>query len=486
MVHLRRVFLCEVPCYNRHLRSDLLGTSMRQSFVPNQKALENPIYRAALHVCSDLQRAGFEAYFVGGSVRDLILRPDWDMVEVDIATSALPADVTKVFPGSFFVGKAFGVALVKKNDIGFEVTTFRKEGQYSDRRHPDSIEPGTLEEDSNRRDFTVNSLYFDPTSQTIVDLHAGLRDLNAKVLRCVGDAEARLHEDSLRIIRLFRFAANFGFELEAKTLAAAVSQSDGVLSLSRERIVKEIVKVLPQKFEAFAALLFKNLPLNHLDAMLANSELQHVHGNTFAPTTHQRVPVVSLCHEALRRSQDTLLARELCWVAFQRWPLEGDDKSTLKLLCYDLSAIFKHFESCPDDDRLHFLPALFLKSVRTAERLLVSDLNASLELFSDVFPKCLQHPFLAKWMSVLAQETVGEFISSRIKTLPMTSEQIGVRVQTAGKALHFIGGWNLWQEAEALSQFFQLAKVEFKNEGLFFTALEKMMSLQKQVAAKRK
>jgi tRNA nucleotidyltransferase/poly(A) polymerase len=164
-----------------------------------------------------LREAGFEAYWVGGCVRDRLL--GHPLKDIDIATSARPAEVGRLFPDSRFVGASFGVTLVRREEWDFEVATFRRDGHYSDGRHPDHVEFGTLEQDALRRDFTVNALYFDPISELVIDRVGGVDDLRAGVLRTVGKPRERFREDALRLLRAVRFAARFGFKHRPRYLA---------------------------------------------------------------------------------------------------------------------------------------------------------------------------------------------------------------------------------------------------------------------------
>ncbi len=210
-----------------------------------------PIFLAAKQVCLTLQKSGYDAYIVGGAVRDLLLNPNKIPKDIDIATSAKPEEVRNLFKNSIFVGQTFGVCLINLMGQHFEVTSFRKEGRYLDKRRPENIQLGTFKDDSNRRDFTINSIYFNPLQQFIIDPHLGMIDLKQKLIRCVGSAEDRLQEDALRILRMIRFAANLNFTLDIVSLTAARNHSAGLLELSKERIILEFQKVKRGKFYIF-------------------------------------------------------------------------------------------------------------------------------------------------------------------------------------------------------------------------------------------
>ena len=165
-------------------------------------------------VLNTLYSAGYEAYLVGGCVRDHLLnRP---VKDYDVATSALPEEVMKLFPRTVETGKSFGVirVLTGEAESGVEVATFRKESGYQDHRHPNRVEYSGVEEDASRRDFTVNALYIDLKSQQILDLHEGIRDLREKIIRAVGDPVQRFKEDALRLLRAIRFAGRLGFRID--------------------------------------------------------------------------------------------------------------------------------------------------------------------------------------------------------------------------------------------------------------------------------
>ncbi len=222
-----------------------------KEFSPYSNVRKSRIFISAKQICSLLQKYGFEAYMVGGAIRDLFIKPNVIPKDLDIATSALPADIKQIFANSRFVGETFGVSLVQHNDIPFEITTFRKEGEYADRRRPSSISKGTFIEDANRRDFTMNCLYYDPVKNNIIDPHNGAHDIKQKIIKCVGNPDLRLHEDSLRIIRMCRFAANLHFEISEECILAGKRQADGLHLLSKERILLEFQKIKLGRFFYF-------------------------------------------------------------------------------------------------------------------------------------------------------------------------------------------------------------------------------------------
>lgn len=194
------------------------------------------------HIIETLQRTGFEAYVVGGCVRDSILgrKPqDWD-----ITTSARPEQVKALFPRTIDTGLRHGTVTVMLQGEGFEVTTYRIDGTYEDSRHPSEVTfTYDLQEDLRRRDLTINAMAYND-AVGLVDLFGGMEDLKAGVVRCVGNAEERFAEDALRILRAIRFSAQLGYDIEEKTTAAIVKLSPTLSRISAERIQVELTKLM--------------------------------------------------------------------------------------------------------------------------------------------------------------------------------------------------------------------------------------------------
>jgi poly(A) polymerase len=194
----------------------------------------------ATWVVRRLKEAGFEAVWAGGCVRDLLLglRP----ADYDVATSARPDQVQKLFPRTVAVGAAFGVILVlgRRNEEGqVQVATFREEGPYSDGRRPDSVRFSSMEADARRRDFTINGMFYDPVEQVLYDFVGGRFDLEAKTIRAIGNPRARFKEDKLRLIRALRFAARLQFRLDPETAQAIRDMAAEIVVVSAERILAE-------------------------------------------------------------------------------------------------------------------------------------------------------------------------------------------------------------------------------------------------------
>lgn len=202
-------------------------------------------FQEALPILEKIKKAGFEAYFVGGSVRDAILgRPIHD---VDIATSSYPQETKSIFPRTVDIGIEHGTVLVLEGKKEYEITTFRTEEEYVDFRRPNQVSfVRSLEEDLKRRDFTVNAFALDEHAH-VIDLFSGLQDLKQKQLRAVGSPFERFNEDALRIMRGFRFAATLNFDIENSTFLAMQKTAHLLKKISVERIFIEFDKLLMAK-----------------------------------------------------------------------------------------------------------------------------------------------------------------------------------------------------------------------------------------------
>lgn len=196
----------------------------------------------AIEVVQRLQDAGFEALFAGGCVRDQLL--GIEPKDYDVATNARPDEIRKLFGVSrtLAIGEAFGVITVigPKSAGQIDVATFRQDDVYSDGRHPDSVRFSTSEQDAQRRDFSINGLFFDPLANRVLDYVGGREDLIARRIRAIGDARARIAEDRLRMLRAVRFASRFEFEMEPETLEAIRESAPKINQVSRERIGNEL------------------------------------------------------------------------------------------------------------------------------------------------------------------------------------------------------------------------------------------------------
>jgi poly(A) polymerase len=208
----------------------------------------NPHKPIAKKIVSRLQDAGYAAFWVGGCVRDFLLGRDAQ--DIDIATSARPEQVEKLFNHTIAVGKKFGVIIVIESEHQFQVATFRSEGDYQDGRRPEKVVFSDAKADAVRRDFTVNALFYDPVSEKTFDWVNGEKDLRAKIIRTIGQPEERFGEDHLRLLRAIRFAAQLDFAIEAKTFAAVKALAPKIKLISAERIRDELIKLFRPPYAA--------------------------------------------------------------------------------------------------------------------------------------------------------------------------------------------------------------------------------------------
>ena len=241
----------------------------------------SPESRAAREVATGvverLARAGHVAYFAGGCVRDELL--GLEPKDYDVATDATPDRVGELFKRTREVGKSFGVMHVYEKGHTLEVATFRAEGGYSDKRRPDHVTFSDAKGDAQRRDFTINALFIDPLDHSegalgkVIDYVEGRKDLEARVVRAVGDPDARLAEDHLRALRAVRFTARLGFHLEEATAAAVTRHASELVGVSRERIGDECRAMLGHPRRAAAVSLMQALKLD--GPVLGESGLGH-------------------------------------------------------------------------------------------------------------------------------------------------------------------------------------------------------------------
>ncbi|HSK46121.1 MAG TPA: CCA tRNA nucleotidyltransferase [Candidatus Binatia bacterium] len=207
----------------------------------------------AIRIALTLREHGYSAYLVGGCVRDLLLKRE--PADYDVATSATPHEVIQLFPQTFAVGAQFGVVLVpvrrdpddERDNFVTEVATFRSDGAYSDGRHPDEVQFSTdARMDVQRRDFTINGLLLAPDTREVLDYVGGRDDLKQGIIRTIGEAHHRFAEDKLRMLRAVRFAARFGYSIEAQTFASIQELAPQIHQVSHERVRDEILKMLTE------------------------------------------------------------------------------------------------------------------------------------------------------------------------------------------------------------------------------------------------
>ena len=260
---------------------------------------------AAIRIIKTLEASGHRALLAGGCVRDALLghQPkDWD-----IATDAAPEIVQSRFEKTVAVGAQFGVVLVRMDDQEFEVAQFREDGAYRDGRHPDSVRPSDDERDAKRRDFTINGMFYDVTASRVLDYVGGIRDLESRIIRAIGEPKLRFCEDHLRMMRAIRFSARLDFALEPVTASAIEANAQLIEKISPERIRDELTTILTQENadSAFAMLDASGLlecVLPEVDAMkgVAQPPEFHPEGDVW---THVRAML------RIKRSESPTL----CW-----------------------------------------------------------------------------------------------------------------------------------------------------------------------------
>jgi putative nucleotidyltransferase with HDIG domain len=265
--------------------------------------------RAARRIVEKLRLQGHEAFFAGGWVRDFLLRRK--PLDVDIATSASPEEVLRIFHHAIPVGAQFGVVRVRMYGRDYDVATFRTEGPYLDGRHPSSVKFSGPEQDAQRRDFTVNGLFYDPIAGRVIDFVQGGADIRKGILRTIGKPQDRFREDKLRMLRAIRFACSLDFKITPETYDAICLFAPSILEVSWERIRDELLKILsgPKPDRALdqmheTGLLAHILP--EVEAMrgVAQPEQFHPEGDVFV---HSRAALALLRHPSPVLALATLL-----------------------------------------------------------------------------------------------------------------------------------------------------------------------------------
>lgn len=296
---------------------------------------------AATRVVRLLQDAGHTAYFAGGCVRDLVMgrAPN----DYDVATSATPEQVSKLFHRTQQVGAKFGVVLVRMQRISIEVATFRTDHDYADGRRPTGVTFSSPEEDANRRDFTINGMFYDPVAREVIDFVGGRKDIAAKVIRAIGEPARRFAEDHLRLLRAIRFAARLGFSIEPETWNAMCRHAADLRRISPERIRMELEGVFSNENRAAAmeqvvssGLLAHLWPGAELLIPLAPAAIQRMRHWTGAATFENAMalviadlPVAEVTRslEALRCSNETIAV--VRWLHAHQRDFDEPSKVTL-------------------------------------------------------------------------------------------------------------------------------------------------------------
>jgi poly(A) polymerase len=216
---------------------------------------------SAIEIIRELRRKGHEAYLVGGCVRDMVM--NIEPADYDIATSARPEEVIRIFPRTEAIGAQFGVVLVIYHGHAYEVATFRSDDAYIDGRRPTSVSFTDAKQDVLRRDFTINGLLYDPLENRVIDYVNGQADIEARVVRAIGDPRARFEEDKLRILRAVRFGARLGYTIHPDTWDAVVAMAPAIHQVSSERIREELLRILTEGQAAAGVRMLEQSGLRH-------------------------------------------------------------------------------------------------------------------------------------------------------------------------------------------------------------------------------
>jgi putative nucleotidyltransferase with HDIG domain len=262
----------------------------------------------AVAIVKRLREEGYESYLAGGCVRDFLLNKTPQ--DYDIATSAKPEDVQRIFPRTIPVGAQFGVVLVVLNGDSFEVASFRFDGPYLDGRRPSQVRYGTLQEDIMRRDFTINGMVYDPIENRVVDLVEGKKDLERRCIRAIGNPRERFEEDRLRVVRAIRFAASLNFAIDSVTFDAIKQSAATITQISWERIGEEITRILTEGgarrgFELLDETGLLKILLPEIEQMkgVEQSPDHHPEGDVFKHTlltlSHLETPTETLAYGCL-------------------------------------------------------------------------------------------------------------------------------------------------------------------------------------------
>ena len=245
--------------------------------------------KVAREIAARLRESGHIAYFAGGCVRDMVrgLTPK----DYDVVTDARPEAVQTLFPRTFAVGAHFGVIIVLEKGFQFEVATFRSDDAYIDGRHPSAVHFSSPEEDAQRRDFTINGMFYDPVAEKLIDFVGGCADIDAKLVRAIGDPARRFAEDRLRMLRAVRFATVLDYQIDKNTWDALVANASSINQISAERIRDELMCIFqsPNRVRGWDLLDGSGLMraiLPELDAMkgVLQPEQFHPEGDVFVHT----------------------------------------------------------------------------------------------------------------------------------------------------------------------------------------------------------
>ncbi|WP_299322505.1 CCA tRNA nucleotidyltransferase [uncultured Gemella sp.] len=306
-------------------------------------------FKGAIDILKIFNQKGYEAYFVGGCVRDYLLGEDFS--DIDITTNALPDEVKKVFRKSIDTGIQHGTVTILVNGDSYEVTTFRTEEDYTNHRSPEKVEfVSNLREDLDRRDFTINAMALDYNGK-LFDYHNGDQDLNSKIIRTVNNPNERFYEDALRMLRAFRFSSKLGFEIENNTLNAIKRNAELIKFVSIERIVNEFKKLLAGKGNLRSLELLIDSKLNsYIPFFDEVDEVQDFLSYSFCQSLYILAKLNNISFEKLRDLK--LSNKEIKKIKeYERINLEFIDNIPLELILYkydkdDIHFIIDYFGYC--------------------------------------------------------------------------------------------------------------------------------------------
>lgn len=319
---------------------------------------------AAKKIVECLAREGYIAYFAGGWVRDLVMQhPSHD---IDIVTSAPIEVIQTLFSKTIPLGVAFGIVVVVMDGHSFEVATFRKEVGYKDGRRPDRIESATPEEDAQRRDFTINGMFYDPLKEILYDYVGGQEDLKKEVIRAIGNPHERFLEDRLRMVRAVRYASRFRFAIDPDTIQAILAHAEDLFpAVAIERIWQELKKMAAfSRLEEGLALLHRFNLLGVIFPVLKETPLDEIEAN-MSKVAHfpKEAPLIAYIYELFPKTslKERLLLVEYLKLSKEerlfteelekwRFPLCQDDYDWVKLYALPNSSICLAIESLHKED----------------------------------------------------------------------------------------------------------------------------------------
>ena len=374
----------------------------------------DPMVSTGVKLMKQIEEFGFEAYIVGGAVRDIAMG-DFDVHDIDIATN-MPIDEIKdkFRTYEYGGGERHGTVIVHMGSFDYELTQFRTEGAYSDKRRPDSVEfVQSFEEDTKRRDFTINSMGID-SNGTFIDYHGGLSDIEHGILRTVGDPRERFDEDALRILRAIRFASRFGFDIDIDTLRAVKYLAHTVTTTSIERIRDELFKTISYGSDKFSCAL----------------ELMDVCG-----LWELIVPEIKLTGEKIRslHALDTKVPEKVFAVLMQDMTIK-----TIELLCRRLTFTLKEMKtisfivsSMPLYTELESIDRQTALSIVTHD-----DFDSLREVYIAVFSMDIKNS-----LEIIAKISTFSAVRSRMKEINQLIQEEGLIGIKFGRMTHMILQW---------------------------------------------